>query len=171
VPDASQTDAFVALVTGLSARNHLYEEALHLIGGDLVVQAGRGGLLPFDAGFPLEALDASLARIESSLASRDNRVELVADVVIRPFALPHTGYGRMRSVLRAEFQSGDGGRVYLSSELESLLGALDGTRSGRDLLESVAPERRDEARSALINMAGMGAIRFRTGSAEASTAG
>lgn len=158
VPDASETEAFVALISGLGAHNHLYEEALHLVGPDLLVQAGRGGLLPSDAGFPSEAMDSSLSAIESGVESKTATVRLVSGVERTPFALPHTGLGRMQSVTR--LRVGDAGRLYVSSTVEPILAELDGTRTARQILAGVPSPNRDEARTALMNLAGMGAVSF-----------
>ena len=169
VPDASATDAFVSLISGLAARNHLYEEALHLIGGDLVVQAGRGGLLPSDTGFPTERLDATFDRIEAKLHDRAERVSLSNGVDVRPFALPHTGHGRLRPVLRAQFAGLATGRVYLSESLGEWLAGIDGTRSARSLVDTLPSEKHDEAWSVLMNLAGMGALRFGSDLAESGS--
>ena len=174
LPPADDTSAFLALASGLAARNHLYEEALHFVGADLVASAGRAGFLSA-AGFPQKAVESRQGEIKK-LLSRNPRLRWASEHRTAPFLLPHTGTGRLKPVTRLEYsllKDRDRAsplstlrRSYASPDLNAFWsGPLEGAPFGKALdsaLAGLPADRRDRLRSeawdTALDLVGVGAV-------------
>jgi flavin-dependent dehydrogenase len=175
VPTPNDTSAFLALVSGMSARNHLYEEALHLAGPSLLVDAGRHGFLSAGEGFPQPAIEARMHQLGKLLA-QNPRLRWSGEPVAIASVLPHTGTGRIQQVTRLEYRlPGDDTnppalstlrRAYVSPKLEGFwLGLSDAVAFDSALqsyLAELPADQRDplgrEAWDTALDLLGVGAL-------------
>ena len=144
VPEGQDREAFIAFVSGFTARHSLYEEAVNSFGGMFLLGLGQS-LFGEAALFDEEAADSAARRARRLVAS-DPVLRMNTPWTTGTFALPHTGTGRLRPVVRLEFQpvvealKGQeiARRLYLPGILGSVPGRLDGSRSLRAIAEEIS---------------------------------
>ena len=158
VPADADRQAFLAFVTGFTARHNLYEEAVNAFGSDFLVSLGQQ---LFD-GHPLTS-DETLAdehhRARAVLAG-DPALRMAGQWDLREFALPAVGTGRLRRVARLDVQLDAPGaaehpdvrriarRVHLEPHFADVPSLLDGRRRVSDVIAELQrrqPEVRDRA--------------------------
>lgn len=167
VPDASDRQAFVAFVSGLGARHALYEEAINSFGGMFLVGLGDA-LFGTDDLFD-EATAEDEARAARSVIGRDPTLEVVGDLHVEPFALPHTGTGRLRPVARLSQPASQESlaiahRLVAPADMARVVPLFDGLRSlsaiAKETVQGEEPETwRREVYKLAYRLLRMGALR------------
>ena len=147
VPQHADRQAFLAFVTGFTARHVLYEEAVNAFGSDFLVSMGQS-LFDGEPLFDEQALVDEHERARGVLAG-DPRLRMTMPWSFRPFALPAAGTGRLRPVARLELAGHDadepgdsvrriGRRLHVDPALMPLPELLDGTRRVSELADALA---------------------------------
>ena len=161
VPEAAERQAFLAFVTGFSARHGLYEEAVNAFGNEFLVSMGQ---LLFEGQelFEEASLAAEERRVRELLAG-DPRLRLRGRWELAPFALPATGTGRLRELRRLELEGGGedgvyaiGRRLHVEPELAAVPGLLDGARKVSEV--AAASGDAEGAERLILRLARMGAL-------------
>lgn len=163
VPDDADREAFVTFSTGFAARNtSLYEDAIHAFGRTFVVELSErlfGPSRPFDR----RRIDRHFEAAERLVAG-DPALRFVAPYTTRPFALPHTGTGRLRALTRLEIQlpepHGRMGaavvkRVYLPDTHRRALDLFDGRHTLSAMASTLAAEGAGTVASCRQEVAGL----------------
>ena len=132
VPDASDRQAFVAFVSGLGARHALYEEAINSFGGMFLVGLGDA-LFGTDALFDESTAEDEARRARATIGA-DPVLKVVKELHVEPFALPHTGTGRLRPVARISEPVPDDAlaiahRLVAPAAMAPVIPLIDGTRT------------------------------------------